>query len=56
MRKELFDIKFYEDDREKETVRGLTYSQALVIKTTMNRLNIKCLVKNIITGSYKFDI
>lgn len=52
---DVFDIKFYEGNREKETVRGLTYSQALVIKTAMDRLNIKCLVKNLVKESYGLD-
>ena len=40
-----YDIKIYDGKEEKETIRDLKYSQMIAIKTMLDRLHIKYLIK-----------
>jgi hypothetical protein len=42
-----YDIKVYENGREKETIRNLTYSQVIVISGMLDRLEVKYSVKEL---------
>ena len=37
---ETYDIKIFEDKREKETIRGLSYAQMHPLRTIFTRYNI----------------
>lgn len=43
----MYDIKVYEGNEERETIRGLYEHQALGISTVLKRHNIKFLVKKV---------
>jgi len=40
-----YDIKVYEGNEEMETIRDLKYSQMLAVKSVLDRLGVKYLVK-----------
>jgi len=40
-----YDIKIYDGKEEKETIRDLKYSQMIAIKTMLDRLHIRYLIK-----------
>ena len=43
----MYDLKVYEDGREKETIRGLSLSQASVVQSVLDRHGIKHTVKRL---------
>jgi len=40
-----YDVKVYEGNEEMETIRDLKYSQMLAVKSVLDRLGVKYLIK-----------
>ncbi len=41
----MYDVKFYEDGREQETVRGLNYAQRTSLKRALDREDVEYTIK-----------